>query len=310
MKATFYLHPEALRHNPDEPVKTYISKFSRLIEDLANIVDTGNVGNDTNEFIYSDNIFESNIFEDQNIYSFVYGRLDRDSATFLNQVLSCSGELSSFTVADIENKSKYSQEETECHALIKLNQTPDYNPENRYIQFERYELVYNKNSWLMVRRQILGNHPGTATEFMEKSAAYFPNIIFSDNCTRVVGEYLESVPRKIVYYLSCMNDMLIEFHNYHPNKNSINELLGDFAGRYGMDKAGTQQSTPAKKDDYTFSFNHNGETVKKRCGPHFKITHVDGNCQASINKAAKYHARIYFTIDSGKIFVGSIGPHI
>ena len=308
MKAKFYLHPDCIKYDSIESEEAYVDKFASLIKDLAEVI--GDENGET-EYIFSDELYSAPIFEGKDIYAFASEYLDRDSMTFLYQVLQQLGQSLSFTPEYIERISIYSRDEESCHALIVLNRPYTDASNDKYIQFERYELIYNKHSWLTVRRQILGNHPGAASEFMKRTQTYFPNIVFSSHCEEVIEPYLTVIPRKIVYYLSCINDRLVEFWDNHPNKKSINDVYADFAGQYGMDRAGSQQSTPDKSEKYTFEFTVDNVPKKICCGPHFKITHVDANCNApAIQKNEKFHARIYFNIDKKRVYVGAIGPHI
>lgn len=308
MKANFYLHPSCIKYDSTESEKSYVAKFSRLIQDLAEVI--SDESEDT-EYIYSEELYSESIFEDKDIYAFATEHLDRDSQTFLYQVLQQLGQSLSFTPEDIERISIYSKDEDSCHALIVLNQPEQDSSRDNYIRFERYELIYNKHSWLTVRRQILGNHPGTPSEFMNCARKYFPNLIFSSHCENVIEPYLSVIPRKIVYYLSCINDRLIEFWKSHPNKKSVNDVFADFAGQYGMDRAGSQQSSPEKSDKYTFEFTIDDTSKSICCGPHFKITHIDANCRDSaVQKNEQFHARIYLNLDDHRVYVGSIGPHV
>ncbi|MDE5629600.1 MAG: hypothetical protein K2I69_08585 [Muribaculaceae bacterium] len=308
MKASLYLHPDCIRYDSIESAAVFVNKFSNLIKDIAELIndDYGDM-----VFVYSENLYNTYIFENQDIYTFAFEHLDPDSRAFLFLVLSQQGQSLSFSPKDIELKSVFTRDEDSCHALIVLNKPDNNNSNVEYIQFEKYELIYNKHSWLTLRRQILGNHPGSPADFMKKANRYFPNIVFSPHCEDVIEFYLSVVPRKIVYYLSCMNDRLIGFWNSHPNKNSVDCVCEDFAGQFGMDRAGSPQGTPSKKELYTFEFSKGTDTVHICCGPHFKITHIDNNCREStVQKSEKFHARIYFKIQDNKIYVGSIGPHI
>lgn len=309
MKARLYLHPDCLKYDSKESdVASYIDKFSTLIKDFAEVIE---LYKDDTEYIYSDQLYETKIFEESDICTFVEKYLEPDNQKIFYLFLSRFAQSLSFSPEDIKVKSVYDKDEDACHALIVLNQPSTDDSKYKYIQFEKYELIYNKHSVLTVKRQILGNHPGLADEFMKQAEIYFPDIIFSSHCSEVIGFYLKIIPRKIVYYLSCINDKLVDFFTNHPNKNSINEVCADFAGQYGMDRAGSLQSTPAKSAKYTFEFRIGEDLIWKCCGPHFKITHIDDNCQDStVQKNEVFHARIYFCIDENQVYIGSIGPHV
>ena len=80
-----------------------------------------------------------------------------------------------------------------------------------------------------------------------------------------------------------------------------------------MDRAGSPQSGKKEKaEDYTFRFWDNSaeREFSLKCGPHFKITHVDASCnKEGAQKSQKFHSRIYFTFHNNKVHVGSIGRH-
>lgn len=112
-----------------------------------------------------------------------------------------------------------------------------------------------------------------------------------------------------------MNDRLLGFWSGHPNLDSDKIKCEEFAGYWNMDKAGSPQGSKKEKaDDYTFTFTDpvSGSASKRKCGLHFKITHVDDNCPDKAAHSAPFHSRIYFSIpkDFSGIYVGSIGKHV
>lgn len=309
MKAKFYLHPDNLKYDSVNPKDRYYSNLDSLIKDLAEIV--GDI-TEENRIICHTSLYSTEIADGMTIYDVIFreGVQEEEKAVLLGAI-SKLADVDEFDLVEVYSSTGYERSAQECHVPIVINRPCEKVDFTNYMQFDTYELVYDKCSWRTVRRQILGNHPENAESFMKRAKAYFPNLMFSDNCERVVGEYLETVPRKMVYYLSCMNDHLWNFWNKHPYKKSEKIYCADFAGQFGMDRTGSPESQPAKKGDYTFEFVINGHTEMLCCDPHFKGTHVDENCNVpGIQPSDPYHSRIYFAINESGVYVGSIGPHI
>ncbi len=306
MRANFYLHADSLKMEPSGDKAAYINNFQSFIKDVAFILD------DTveeNKLIISISLYDDTRFDGEDIYQFAQRHLKRDGYALLCQILN-RGELKDdFELSEIEPLTLFSKDERECHIIVKIfdssNKVVDY---TKYIEFATYELVYDRNSWLTVRRQILGNHPENATEFMRRAKAYFPDLVFSECCEERISPFLTQIPRKIVYHLSCMNDHLAEFWEKHPHPSSLNLVCADFSGKFGFDKAGSQQGNPDKEDYLSFVFANKEKAIF--CSAHFKITSCDSNSTDPAARDPNYNARIYFSCKNHEVFVGSIGPHV
>lgn len=314
MKATFYLHEDTLACSKEIDKQEYVKRLGDLLKDISYIVDDKT---DENDIRISEGIYTAQIFDGIGFVDFAVSELDRDEQTAFFKILYDSDKCESFKVEDIEPLTHHQRGESECHALMVLNQKPatdklesdDSDLRIPFMQFSKYEIVYDRTSWLTVRRQILGNHPGMPYEFIDKCKHYFENLDFGLDCVDTLEDHLLFVPRKIVYYLACMNDCLLDFWKKHTNKNSPKIYCADFAGRCKMDKAGSPQGSKKEKaEEYSFRFK---DGLKLKCGAHFKITHIDDNCNdAEAQKSEKFHSRIYFAIYKDKIHVGSIGRHV
>lgn len=317
MIANLYLHADALKYNGTDSKEEFYDKFNTLLSDLNDI---RNEYGEENAIHMSSSLYDGSVtlFEKQNLFIIVEG-LEREERNFMYSLMVNNAALDSLTLDDLCAKTVYDANETECNAVVYLNKPkaamPDYPIE--YITFDRYEIVYGRDSWRTLRRQIMGNHPGTPEEFMRNCAIYFPDIVFHSNCTASVNGYLELIPRKIVYYLSCMNDKFLD-HIKNAKTTDENALLSDFCGKYGFDEAGTRQGTPKKKTSYQFDFLKNGCEDKPcnyktiTCDPHMKMSSCDRNCK---KPPKDFVGRIYFhfgdpEVAQSKILVGSIGPHI
>lgn len=317
MKANLYLHADTLKYNGTDSEEVFNDKFTSLLNDLNEI---RNQYGDNNTIVVSSSLSDGTVtlFEDKSIYD-IAQTLDYEEKNFVYALMYNTSNVSDASLAEIEKKCVYDENETECNSVIYLNRPnpPKLSYPIEYISFDRYEIVYGKDSWHTVRRQIMGNHPGTPHDFMEECKIHFPNIVFSSNCETSIVGYLDLVPRKIVYYLSCMNDKLLN-HMRTTSTSDENTLLADFCGLYGFDEAGTRQGTPKKKEFYQYRFLKQGcsdlpKNYKRiTCDPHMKMSSCDSNCR----KAPKgFAGRIYFhfgdsEIAKDKILVGSIGPHV
>lgn len=316
MDVKLYLFPENFRYNGVDTETVFVKKFRNFIRDLSEIVsqDKKRV-----TILIPQDFYSIPVFLEKDIVAIAVEYLEPDEQSLLYATLYNTSMMEEgHDVEIIKKQTLYSKDEEFCVSTIVFNSTEANRDNRKYIEFEQYKIVYTYNSWVYLKRQILGNHPDTSKAFMKECKTCFPDIKFSCNCEIVIGDYLKKIPRKIVYYLSCMNDKLINFYNNYPNPNAMNDLLADFSGRYGMDKAGSLQMTANKKTNYTFDFvNTSGDIKKKVCDPHFKIQHYDSNCSCVPNAdSEKCYGRIYFCLDKNEkdesleLFVGSIGPHV
>lgn len=317
MKANLYFHADSLKYNGIDTEQEFNTKFVSLLSDLNEI---RNQYGDENIIKVSTSLSDGTVplYGQMNIYE-IAERLEYEEKNFLFALMFNTSDTFDLSLAETESLCAYNETETECNTVVYLNKPlpgkPTYPIE--YISFERYQILYGKESWHTLRRQIMGNHPGTPKDFMSECRIHFPNIVFHDNCETSIVGYLDFIPRKIVYYLSCMNDRLLG-HMAITSITDENALLADFCGKYGFDEAGSRQSTPKKKFQYQYRFLKAGfddrlENYKTiTCDPHMKMSSCDSNCK---NKQADFVGRIYFhfgddEVAPGKILVGSIGPHI
>lgn len=317
MLVNLYLHADALKYNGSDSERVFQRKFSCLISDLNEI--RNQYGSD-NAIKISPTLYDGSvpIYEQQSIYV-VAANLEYEERNFIYSLFGNGCDVCELSLEQLNQMCTYQETETECHTVVYLNKPVPSEPvyPMEYMAFDRYEIVYGKDSWRTVRRQIMGNHPGTPQSFMKECKDYFPDIVFHPNCESSIADYLGYIPRKIVYYLSCMNDRLLE-HIKATNITDENALLADFCGKYKFDEAGTRQSTPNKKSSYQFDFLKCGCEDKPcnykiiTCDPHMKISSCDSNCKKVIEN---FVGRIYFhfgdpEVAEGKILVGSIGPHV
>ena len=309
MKANLYIHPDAIKRDNKDTEQEYIVKFKQLVDDLINIKYSYS---GDNEFFVSDTLCTACLSDNKNIFEII-NKLDTEERNFIFSVIYNTSAESNISLMSIRNLCKYKQDEQECNSVIYL-----YNPlgaiqNTPYLSFDEYVIVSGTDTWHTLRRQIIGNHPGSPDDFISECKIHFPDIVFHDNCILSIGGYLNTIPRKIVYYLSCMNDKLLDFKMKSGIKD-VNTLLEQFCSKYGFDEAGSLQRTSYKKSLYTFNFlkcgceaNDSNNFKSITCDPHMKISSCDDKSPIC--------ARIYFhfgddEIAKGKILVGSIGPHV
>lgn len=337
MIANLYLHPDTFRYNGSDSRQQVERKLKLLVSDMADVVLEHK---DENRFKAPTSLAFTPLYENVCIYELADGCLSKDEAgVFYPIMANISDDYDSLTIDQLHDMCKYNEDETEVNSVLVLNQPEDYLAEkelesaleaeklNRqsvvkdYITFDEYIVVYSRQTWNHLRRQILGNHPGEPSSFIPECRKYFSNLSIHDNCISSLVdddfEYLKLIPRKIVYYLSCLNDKFEEVRLSHRELGANpNVILADFSGQYGLDKDGSLQQRPEKKPYLTFDFvNTVGCSCTVLCEPHLKIEHEDNNCKIKNIDYDKFHPRIYFSytnpeVAEGKILVGSIGKHI
>lgn len=336
MIANLYLHPDSFRYNGSDSRQQVEGKLKLLVSDMTDVVFEHK---DENRFKTPASLASTPLYENVCIYELADGCLSKDEAGIFYPILAnISEDYDDLTIDQLRDMCRYNEDETEVNSMLVLNQPEDYMTEkereaaikaermnhqtvvNDYITFDEYKVVYSKQTWTHLRRQILGNHPGEPCSFIPECRKYFSNLSIHDNCISSLVdddfEYLKLVPRRIIYYLSCLNDKFDEVRLNHTDLGSNpNVILAVFSGQYGLDKNGSLQQRPEKKPFLTFDFKNNaGCSCTVVCEPHLKIEHEDNNCKFSINHD-KFHPRIYFSytnpeVAEGKILVGSIGKHI
>jgi hypothetical protein len=336
MLANLYLHPDTFVYNGTDTQQQVADKLSALVTDMRMIITDYS---DENVFKVPESLLSVFVFETKNIVDLVEECLENDQkGIFYSMLADTSDSYDEITIQDLRNKCKYDPNETEINSILVFNvpkedlseeeQAVDETEAKRahksiekdYITFDDYKVVYDKHTWMSLRRQILGNHPGSPDFFIGECKKYFPNIAFHSNCTASLDDgeykYLEIVPRRLVYYLSCLND---QFHNVKEAHKNIspgaNSILEDFSSKYGLDEPGSLEMNPEKKESLSFSFHDaNNNDCKICCEPHLKISQADSNYPGSVNYST-FHPRIYFNfgdsgIEHGKILVGSMGKHL
>ena len=328
MIANLYIHPDTFKYNGKDTRVQVEEKLKSLVKDMTEVIGHS----EENRFKVPSSLSYTPIYKDVYIYELAATCLSHDEKDIFYSIMANTSEdYENISFEKLESMCKFQEDETEINTIVILNQpqTLEQGEENKtcntivrdYIKFDEYKLVYNKQSWIHLRRQILGNHPNDPHYFITECRKYFPELEFHDNCVislvDIDFEYLKIIPRKIIYYLSCLNDNFKAFHYKHiAQGTNPNVILANFSGLYGFDKPGSLQQNPDKKQDLTFEFiDKNGKPCSVLCEPHLKIEKEDDNCKIKNINYDKFHPRIYFSyshpnLANEKLLIGSIGKHV
>lgn len=337
MDAEIVLHPDGLRFNGQDSYEDVVKKIRAFVTDLARIV---RPQNQVSSFVkdsvrFSEGVYTVQVFTDKTLFDIASKEFVGSEADLFYAFFDEQGYTEELPFDDLLELSKYREDEKICTSVAILNSVPQHfsdekerrakenEKKRKYITFEKYEIVYDWHSWVFFRRQILGNHPGNESEFVSQCRRLFDRLQFSEECELSVSGYLDKIPRRLVYYLSCMNDSLKDKYCSQyaetDGKINLNTFLANFSGEFDFDENGSMEMDTPNKDDYTFRFAaSDSETEDKRicCDAHMKIQHFDSNCtlQEAI-RGEKCHGRIYFHFGDSKdpsdrIKIGSMGKHV
>lgn len=335
--AQIILHPGGLKYNGQDSYDEVVYKIKVFITDLARIVKP----KDREGFLFKDEVLFSEsvctipVYCNKTLFDIAQDEFKGEEASLFYSFFDEQCYIKEAPWEEVIKKTCPDPNEEKCTAVVVLNNRPQVfhdekekrakeNEKNlNYITFDKYEIVYDRCSWLFFRRQVLGNNPGTESEFVQQCRLLFDKLHFSDNCEYSVSGFLKKIPRKLVYYLSCMNDQLKDQYccaiEKEQGKFNVNSFLSDFSGKYGFDESGSMERDTENKKDYTFVFSTSDEsslTQEICCDAHMKIQHFDSNCKLQeAVRGEKCHGRIYFNFgDPGdltdRIKIGSIGIHV
>ncbi len=326
MIAYLYLHPDNFAYNKNSSREEVINRLKALVMDMAKVI---KAGDKDNKFVYSLSFLMCSILPNISILQ-IGSELTSEERDIFYGIIDKSEYIEDISIAELQARCMYQPQEEVVNTMLVLN-VPDANITHcekelafknvAEMQFHRYEVVYSRNSWIHLRRQILGNHPGTPEEFISDSSRYFDNIHFHKNCKlSLTKKELDPCPRKWVKYLSALNDCWHYVWAEHENNGrcQANDVLEDLSGRCHLDRGGSIEGNPDKKDDITFLFECNDKktsTIPVYCELHLKITSPDDNYNRPAGFNEHFNPRLYFAaprdgVAGGKILVGSIGPHL
>ena len=322
MIANLYLHKDAFEYNGIDSQEQVKDKLRAFANDMRDIVFSHT---DQNVFCVSSDALTCEVFTGVTLINSISSYLEGDQVAIMFSILANQAEEYSHSLEELKSMAQYCPDEETVTSIVYLNKIRTEKDLTRYIQFDNYEIVYDKSSWFTLRRQILGNHPGTPDSFIQDCGTYFTNLAFHSHCVDSLQDdyyqYLDVIPRKIVYYLSCLNDGFKSIRDRHIDDSpDANSILSDFSGCYGLDEPGSIERDPSKKRLLTFLFTKTehepgeGHDAPMLCEPHLKISQPDPNREGGIDYKT-FHPRIYFhfgdnKVEGGKLLVGSIGAHV
>lgn len=209
MIANLYLHSEAFRYNGTDSEETVVKKIKNLLYDISDIVYKYSK---ENVFKTSDDLINNcMIYKKELVMDFIQKHLDVDEATLFYSMLCNISDDYALSYEELEELCKYDKDEKEVNSILVINSPIANGPVGKnkpYMEFEKYMIVYSKDSWITLRRQIMGNHPNNPDNYINEAKKYFPKIVFHENCVESLKQdnYLETIPRKLTLYLACLND--------------------------------------------------------------------------------------------------------
>lgn len=337
MDAVIVLHPDGLRYNGQDSYADVVKKVRAFVFDLACIVRPHNQVNPLakDSVRFSEGVYKVPVFNEKTLFDVASKEFVGAEADLFYSFFDEHSYAEEVAFDRLLELSKYRKDETICTAVAVLNSVPqsfsdekerraiENERKRNYITFEKYEIVYDWRSWLFFRRQILGNHPGDEREFVSQCERLFSRLQFSNECESSVSGFLDKIPRRLVYYLSCMNDCLKNQYCSEyidsDGRINLNSFLAKFSGEYSFDESGSMEMDTPNKEDYTFKFaslDSDKTGTRICCDAHMKIQHFDCNCTLpEALRGEKCHGRIYFHLGdprdaSDRIKIGSMGKHV
>ena len=318
MNIEVYIPTRSLMNIRGVTSKYLINRLLKLIKDIkclrAFVKDSSiNLG-----FYASKRLLTRPILGDQDIFTFINNNIHNpEDVAYFYLEFEKESSVADHSNDVIEKFCKNNTLENVCKTFWNPMKRTSTRVINNYIDFDNYEIIGDGEiDGLFLMRQVLGNYPETSDVFITRCRKLFENIIFHDNCIASLNdgeEYLKIVPRKIVYCLSCLNDLFVTYADQRKGK-SKNTILKNFAGDCGLDNTGSLDVS-SKKEKLLFAFPKEGEKDPRSvyCNPHLKMIGPDNNYRGEGKDGLQ--SRIYFNYDDGNfdhniILVGSMGVHL
>lgn len=304
MIANLYLYNDSLMHNGRDSEADIVHKLNSFASDLQYILQY----REDNKVYVDPNVSLVEVVDGKTIWEII-SYVDHEERNLLFSVLANTSEDANIPIDQLKQRLRFHSQD-ECSAIIAFNNIADIDPD--------LSIIYDKQNWFTFRRTMLGIYPGDADFFINECSKYFVDLYFHENNKLVIGNYLNKFSRKILKYLSHLNDDYRIFMSKSKGVDS-NKKLQEFSIAFGLDEHGSMQGDASKKQDLTHDFpakerDHSGkdkEGIKAVCcEPHLKINKSD------ISGDTKYYqVRIYFNsgvsrVADDRILIGSIGPHV
>jgi len=303
MTAHFYLMAESFANNNQYTTIQIEEKIMRLSEDVQLI----NKHSNTNK-LYTNylEIYPQLFYAEYTVEEFICNvtklkneGVDRDVLNAFQKIIQKS-QTTTFTSNEVISDLVDMTDEDNCHGIIAFHTIQGLQ--------NNLQVIYGIDGWFQFRRHYLGLYPKNENFFMDECSKYFPNIVFHQNNRATIGAILDDFPKKIVYYLTALND---RFRESEDGIRHRTQVLTHFSGNCSLDAIASLEGKASRKLDFTFEFKDDKDKQQKVCcEPHIKLCKSD---LAGDNTYYKY--RIYFhegieDIDNNKILVGHIGEHL
>ena len=187
------------------------------------------------------------------------------------------------------------EDESLCHAMLVLNPQKDL-PEN-------HQVISTVAGWMKFRRFYLGKYPQSADFFLSEVKKYFKKLcIHEQNKCRYLREILDTHSRRLVEYLTALNDNFLD--EYNKFSGDLVQFLPVFSKAHCIDGA-SFEGNKDEKFKCVFSL-EGGDIFEAYCEPHLKMYADDSGNR-------NQHGRIYFRAPQKtdeKIYIGFICQHL
>lgn len=293
MKADLYVCDDTFKYNGSDSVadvKIKLSDFLIMLDEVRKYKEDNSLylvkENFGKTVVFGDKKTINDIISDYKSSILIYGK---DVLTLLmgifkhckNSKVSLNDMKEYLTIEDEQN----------CSAILVLNPLDEYQ--------EHIQVLSSVDGWLKFRRYFLAKYPGDEEFFLSESKKYFPDLRIHENTKDTLGDVFASHHKKIVAYLSVLNDCLIMEFNASGNRDFVS-FLTKFAGDHHLEGASFEGT---KDDKFNFSF---PDGTKAYCEPHLKMFTDDSG-----NK--NQHCRIHFKKPSENeevVYIGCICEHM
>lgn len=273
MKVNLFLHKDTFCYNGIDSKETLLLKLQNLTVDLAKI--KSHCGDNEVHIMVSSSLSLTKVYKDETVFQVLEG-LSREARGMFYSILYNTSSLCDYGLSDVEALCNYAKDEEACNSLVYLN-APEIADDatfrsKPYMQFDKYEIIYNYQNWQTLERQILGNHPLSAEHFYNECVRLFTNLYFHEKCKDTLSDVFDKVPRNIMLHLSCMNDKLRQFVET-SDMTQANDLIMSFAGKYNLCE-GSLNRNVRYKTQLTMLFPKTGKEQGEKemyCDPHFKL---------------------------------------
>lgn len=296
MIAHLYISHYSFQHNgkdSNDEVKKKLFNFKELLEKIQNYQDENILYLIDDQFLNTVILQKGTTVQDLLSYDIAVSLLSKDIYTlFLSLFKKCKKYDMLFEqVLDLLSKN----DKDNCHGMIVLNKTDKI--------ANSYQVLSTIDGWYRFRRYFLAEFPGDEMFFLDESKKYFPSVRIHESTQKDLKDVLKSHPKRIVEYLSILNDHLIDDISRHSS--NLDTFLPWFKSKYNLDGASMEGEKDRKRFDFKF-LNEKDEEFIAYCEPHLKMYKND---RGDDNQ----QCRIYFkkpSVCEKVVYVAYIGKHL